>query len=104
MFWATGCAHCHDFLKQVRKRLDFNNKYELVTFAIAEDEADWRESLKEMHIMGQHFFDEQRWGGKAFEDYHVTQAPTAFLIDENKIIVAKVYDWKELKNKIKNLK
>ena len=104
VFWATGCEHCHDFLKQVRKRLDFNNKYELVTFAIAEDEADWRESLKEMHLAGQHFFDEQRWSGKAFEDYHVTQAPTAFLIDADKIIVAKAYDWKELKNKIKNLK
>lgn len=104
VFWATGCEHCHDFLKQVRKKLDLKKEYELVTFAIAEDEADWRDNLKEMHITGQHFFDEQRWGGKAFEDYHVTQAPTAFLIDENKIIVAKVYDWKELKNKIKNLK
>ena len=104
VFWATGCEHCHDFLKQVRKKLDLNQKYELVTFAIAEDETDWRDNLKEMRLTGQHFFDEQRWGGKAFEDYHVTQAPTAFLIDENKIIVAKVYDWKELKNKIKNLK
>ena len=104
VFWATGCEHCHDFLKHVRKKLDLKKEYDLVTFAIAEDEADWRDNLKEMHITGQHFFDEQRWGGKAFEDYHVTQAPTAFLIDENKIIVAKVYDWKELKNEIKNLK
>ena len=104
VFWATGCEHCHDFLKQVRKKLDLNQTYELVTFAIADDEADWRENLKEMRLAGQHFFDEQRWGGKAFEDYHVTQAPTAFLIDENKIIVAKVYNWKELKDKIKNLK
>ncbi|MBQ0130295.1 MAG: TlpA family protein disulfide reductase [bacterium] len=104
VFWATGCEHCHDFLKQVRKKLYINKEYELVTFAIAEDETDWRESLEEMRLSGQHFFDEQRWGGKAFEDYHVTQAPTAFLIDENKIIVAKVYDWKELKEKIRNLK
>lgn len=104
VFWATGCEHCHDFLKQVRKKLDLNQKYELVTFAIAEDETDWRENLKEMRLTGQHFFDEQRWGGKAFEDYHVTQAPAAFLIDENRTIVAKAYDWKELKNKIKNLK
>lgn len=104
VFWATGCEHCHDFLKQVCKKLDLNKEYELVTFAIAEDESDWCENLKEMRLPGQHFFDEQRWGGKAFEDYHVSQAPTAFLIDENKIIVAKAYDWKELKNKIKNLK
>lgn len=55
VFWATGCEHCHDFLKQVRKKLYINKEYELVTFAIAEDETDWRESLEEMHLSGQHF-------------------------------------------------
>lgn len=104
VFWATGCDYCHELLKNIVARLSGSRDFEFVTFAIAENEADWRENLEEMKMDGFHFYDEQRWGGKAFEDYHVTQAPTVFLLDADKTIVAKVYEWRDLKKTIKKLK
>lgn len=92
-FWAVDCEYCHDFLNNIRKNLDLENEYELVTFAIADDEREVRRELKKLKVKGVHCFDEARWEGKAFLDYHVTSTPTAFVLDQDKIIVAKPYEW-----------
>ena len=96
-FWSTDCEYCHDFLTQIRKNLNLKSDYELVTFALAENQEDVRQSVKKMRLQGFHFYDELRWEGKAFLDYHVTTTPTVFVLDENKRIVCKPYDWEELK-------
>ena len=86
VFWSTDCEYCHDFLTQIRKHLDLKSDFELVTFALAEDKDD---------VV---FYDDLRWDSKAFLDYHITSTPTVFVLDENKTIVCKPYDWQELKD------
>ena len=49
-----------------------------------------------MRLPGYHFYDDLRWEGKAFLDFHVTSTPTVLLVDADKIIVCKPYDWDEL--------
>lgn len=95
-FWATDCDYCHDFLVSIRKNLDLKNDFDMVTFAIADDKTDVKKSLKKLRLPGYHFYDDQRWNGKAFQDYHVTSTPTAFVLDEHRNIVLKPYDWREL--------
>lgn len=101
VFWSTDCEYCHDFLTQIRKKLDLKFDFELVTFALADDLEDVRMNVKKMRLPGYHFFDELRWDGKAFLDYHVTSTPTVFVLDENRTIVCKPYDWPELKDWLK---
>jgi peroxiredoxin len=101
VFWSTDCEYCHDFLTDIRKKLDLKSEYELVTFALAEDLAEVQTTVKKMRLPGYHFYDEKRWDGKVFLDYHVTSTPTVFLLDENKVIVCKPYDWNELKQWLK---
>ena len=96
-FWSTDCEYCHDFLVQIRKNLDLKSDFELVTFALAENLDEMKRTVKKMRLPGFHFYDELRWEGKAFLDYHVTSTPTVFVLDENKQIVCKPYDWEELK-------
>ena len=56
-----------------------------------------KKAVKKMRLPGYHFYNELRWEGKAFMDYHVTSTPTVFVLDENKMIVCKPYDWEDLK-------
>ena len=104
VFWSTDCEYCHDFLNQIRKKLDLKTDFELITFALADNEQGAKSALKKMHLPGYHFYDDSRWEGKAFMVYHVTSTPTVFVLDENKMIVCKPYDWEELKEWLKSNK
>ena len=101
VFWSTDCEYCHDFLVQIRKHLDLKSDFELVTFALAENEDDVRKAVKKMRLPGYHFYDDLRWDSRAFLDYHVTSTPMVLVLDENKTIVCKPYDWQELKDWLK---
>ena len=101
VFWSTDCEYCHDFLVQIRKHLDLKADFELVTFALAENEDEVKQAVKKMRLLGYHFYDNLRWDSKAFLDYHITATPTVFVLDENKTIVCKPYDWQELKDWLK---
>lgn len=101
VFWSTDCEYCHDFLVSIRKNLDLKSDFELVTFALAEDESDAIRSVKKMRLDGYHFYDDLRWESKPFLDYHITSTPTVFVLDKDRMIVCKPYDWYELKEWLK---
>lgn len=103
-FWSTDCEYCHDFLKSIRKHLALKSDYELVTFALADNVEEVRATVKKMRLPGYHIYDEKRWDSKAFLDYHVTSTPTVFVLDADKTIICKPYDWLELKEWIRNKK
>ena len=98
VFWSTDCEYCHEFLTEIRKHLDLKADFELVTFALADNNDDVTKEVKKMRLHGYHFYDELRWDSKAFLDYHITSTPTVFVLNENKTIVCKPYDWHELKD------
>ena len=78
----------------------------VMKFALAENLDEVKRTVKKMRLPGFHFYDELRWEGKAFLDYHVSSTPTVFVLDKDKMIVCKPYDWKELKEwlRLNNLK
>ena len=102
VFWSTDCEYCHDFLVQIRKNMDLKSDFELVTFALADDEEEVKKAVKKMRLPGYHFYEELRWDSEAFLDYHITSTPTVYVLDENKNIVCKPYDWQELKYWLKS--
>jgi thiol-disulfide isomerase/thioredoxin len=102
VFWSTDCEYCHDFLVQIRRHLNLKSDFELVTFALADDLEEVNKAVKKMRLPGYHFYDKLRWESKAFLDYHITSTPTVFVLNENKTIVCKPYDWKELRYWLKS--
>ena len=101
VFWSTDCEYCHDFLAAIRKNLDLKSDFELVTFALAEDESDAIRSVKKMRLDGYHFYDDLSWESKPFLDYHITSTPAVFVLDKDRMIVCKPYDWYDLKEWLK---
>ena len=104
VFWSTDCEYCHDFLMQIRKHLNLKTDYELVTFALAENQKEVAATVKKMHLPGYHFYDELRWESKPFLDYHVTSTPMVLVLDNDHNIVCKPYDWNDLKEWLKRNK
>ena len=102
VFWSTDCEYCHEFLTQIRKHLDLKSDFELVTYVLADNEDEVNKTVKKMRLPGYHFYDGLRWDSKAFLDYHITSTPTVFVLDENKTIVCKPYDWQDLKYWLKS--
>ena len=102
VFWSTDCEYCHEYLVQIRKHLDLKSDFELVTFALADNQDEVTKTIKKKRLPGYHFYDDLRWDSKAFLDYHITSTPTVFVLDENKNIVCKPYDWHELKEWLKS--
>ena len=96
VFWSIDCEYCHEFLVAIRKNLNLKSEYELVTFAIADSQSEVEGEVKKMRLHGHHFYDPLRWESQPFLDYHITSTPTVFLLDEEKKIVCKPYDWHEL--------
>lgn len=101
VFWSTDCEYCHDFLTAIRKNLDLKSDFELVTFALAENENDAIRSVRKLRLDGYHFYDALRWESKPFLDYHISSTPTVFVLDKDRMIVCKPYDWHELKEWLK---
>lgn len=97
VFWSTDCEYCHDFLTEIRRHLNLKSDYELITFTLADNQEEVIQSVKKMRLHGFHFYDPLRWESKPFLDYHITSTPTVFLLDKEKNIVCKPYDWLELK-------
>jgi peroxiredoxin len=104
VFWSTDCEYCHDFLVHIRKNLDLKSDFELVTFALADSQDEVAQTVKKMRLPAYHFYDALRWDSKAFLDYHVTSTPLVLVLDADRTIVCKPYDWDELKEWLKRNK
>jgi len=97
VFWSTDCEYCHDFLVHIRKNLNLKSDFELVTFALADSQDEVAQTVKKMRLPGYHFYDALRWESKPFLDYHVTSTPLVLVLDAERSIVCKPYDWDKLK-------
>ena len=104
VFWSTDCEYCHDFLLQIRKHLNLKTDFELVTFALAENQNEVTATVKKMRLHGYHFYDELRWESRPFLDYHVSSTPLVLVLDAEHTIVCKPYDWNDLKEWLKRNK
>ena len=103
-FWAVDCDHCHDFLKSLRRNVDLKHDYELVTFALADDDRQVRRKARCMRLHGYHFFDPDGWDSAPFLDYDVMTTPTVVLIDKEKNIIGEAFEWEEFKELIDGIK
>lgn len=104
VFWSTDCEYCHDFLVHIRKNLNLKSDFELVTFALADSQDEVAQTVKKMRLPGYHFYDALRWESKPFLDYHVTSTPLVLVLNAERTIVCKPYDWNELKEWLKKNK
>ena len=101
LFWSSTCPHCRDLLVELS---DFAKKHKnctVVTVTVSKDFKQVRKLLKKSGLKkGFNICDGEGWNSKIIQDYAVDTTPSLFLLDKDKVIVAKPFDYEELVNSI----
>lgn len=97
-FWSTTCSHCLDEIPKLKAYTAGINKQRLQVIAIALDNDlyRWRNMTYEypdfLHVFGQ-----GKWDNPIGNNYNVSATPSYFVLDKNKKIINKPYDFEAFK-------
>ena len=95
-FWSYTCDHCRYTLKHLKNFLDENNNFSLVAVSVKGDLRKIKNLVMKEKIDGYFYHDGLEWDSPVISDYAVTATPTFFLLDKDKKIIYKPFDFKEL--------
>ncbi|MDH7912245.1 TlpA disulfide reductase family protein [Winogradskyella sp. SYSU M77433] len=102
IFWSSGCGHCLNELPKVKAILANNAQIKVVAFGLEDSKGKWSSAIKDypdfIHTIGL-----EKWDNPIVTTYGISATPTYFLLDTNKIIKAKPYDYEELEVVLKDL-
>jgi peroxiredoxin len=97
LFWSSMCSHCLDEIPQLQSHVKKLPKGKIKVIAIGlEDVAEnWKkEAIKYpefLHVLGLN-----KWENKIAKSYNVKATPTYFLLNKDKKIIAKPFDFEVL--------
>ncbi len=96
VFFSSGCPHCkqeipefHEFIKQFKS-------IKILAIGLEDIDVDWKVMVKD-YTGFTNILDLKKWDSKKVKDYGITAIPSYFLLDKNKVIIAKPNDLEELK-------
>lgn len=101
-FWSYSCEHCRENIKDLKIFLEKNHNFSLVAVTVKGDLKKVRNLVKKEKIVGYFYHDGLEWNSPCVDDYAVSATPSFFLLDKDKRILYKPFDFKEL-NEFVNL-
>lgn len=101
-FWSYSCPHCRDLIKELAGFSKKNKNVEIVTVCVSTDLKNVKRLLKKYRL-DRHYniCDGSGWYSPIVDSYAVDETPAMFLLDKDKIILAKPFDIEELIKEIK---
>jgi len=98
VFWSSTCSHC---LEELPKLQNYTNSLEegsikVIAVGLDDDIYRWKDKTYDFSSFI-HVFGEGKWENEIGNNYGVTSTPTFFILDKNKRIIAKPYDFEALK-------
>lgn len=101
LFWSYSCLHCRDLIRELGELASSNADVNIVTVNVSGDLRQVKKLLKKSGLKNQYnICDGKGWDSPIVDAYAVDMTPSLFLLDENKIIVAKPFDIDEVINSI----
>ncbi len=98
IFWSSSCAHCLEELPELKKlknSLKIGDT-EVIAIGLEDEPYNWNNEIlyypEFIHVYG-----EGKWDNPIGDSYGVTATPTYFVLNKNKQIIAKPYDFEVLK-------
>jgi thiol-disulfide isomerase/thioredoxin len=102
IFWSSSCSHCLNELPKVKELVAEMDNLKVVAFGLEEAPLRWTQEIKKypdfMHTIGL-----GKWDNPIVKTYGVAATPTYFLLDKDKKIIAKPYDYSEVESALKAL-
>ena len=97
LFFSSGCPHCqmevprfHDFISGIEN-------IKVVTVGLEDEVKSWEE-MTQNYPEFINVLDLDKWSSQKVKDYGVTAIPSYFVLDSEKVILAKPEDFEELKS------
>lgn len=97
-FWSYTCDHCRENIKDLKLFLDENTNFSLVAVSVKGELKKTKNFVRKNKIDGYFYHDGLEWDCPFVDDYAVTATPSLYLLDKDKKIVYKPYDFKDLVN------
>ncbi|MDY2586051.1 TlpA family protein disulfide reductase [Winogradskyella aquimaris] len=102
IFWSSSCSHCLNELPQVKELVAEIDGIKVVAFGLEEAPSRWTQEIKKypdfIHTIGL-----GKWDNPIVKTYGVAATPTYFLLNKDKKIIAKPYDYSEVESTLKAL-
>ena len=96
VFWSTGCSHC---LHEIPLLYTFSKTLKnvhVIGFTLENDDVGFKKYAP-MYPEWTNILGLKRWENAIAKDYQITSTPTYFILDKNKKIIAKPYDFEAFK-------
>ncbi len=103
-FWSYTCEHCRENIKDLKIFLDENPDFSLVAVSVKGDLKKIKNLVKKTKLNGYFYHDGLEWNSPFVDDYAVTGTPSFYLLDKEKKIVYKPFDFNELVDFVKIIK
>lgn len=95
IFWSSGCGHCLNELPKVNTLMSSVSNAKVVAYGLENDTQGWEKEIKNypdfVHGIGL-----GKWENPLVQTYAIAATPTYFVLDANKKIIAKPYDFQSL--------
>ena len=95
-FWSYTCEHCRENLGELKSFLDENPNFSMVAVSVKGDLKKIKNIVKKNKISGYFYHDGLEWDSPCVSDYAVTATPSFYLLDKEKKIILKPFDFSEL--------
>jgi len=105
LFWASSCEHCREMLPELSQWYLEENQLgiEVVTISIDSSEHDFERYIETMNPGWITARDPLGWTGRVAGDYHVYATPSLFLIDYDRIILARPGNFRQFLRAVRKL-
>lgn len=93
LFWAESCPHCRDLIHELSEFVGQNDDFTVVTVCVSKNIKKVKRALKKAGMNKYiNICDGEGWNSPIIENYAVDMTPSMFLLNKDKIIVAKPFD------------
>ncbi len=100
IFWSSTCGHCLNELPEVMKLTTTKPNLKVIAYGLEDDKENWQKEIKNlpdfMHVIGL-----DKWNNTLAKAYNIKATPSYFLLDKDKIIIAKPEQLEDLKEILK---
>jgi len=105
VFWSSTCSHCLKELPELKKYLATQAEGKLKVIAIGLEEEPYRWNNETTYYPSfTHVYGEGKWDNPIGDAYGITATPTYFVLDKEKKIINKPYEFTDLKKFVNTLK
>lgn len=95
-FWSYTCEQCRESLKKLELFLNDNKNFSMIAVSVKGDLKKIKNLAKKYKAEAYFYHDGLEWNCPFVNDYAVTATPSFYLLDKDKKIIFKPFDFNEL--------